>query len=86
VQNTSCPIDYRYSLSELACAPEKVVRVLYVVGGLYGNPEALLALTNILRQEPDAEVVFNGDFNWFNIDYGSYIDINEFVLAHTAIR
>lgn len=84
--NTNCPIDYRYSLSELACAPEKEARILYVVGGLYGNPEALLALTNILQQEPDAEVVFNGDFNWFNIDHGSYIDVNEFVLAHTAIR
>jgi hypothetical protein len=86
VQNTSCPIDYRYSLPELACAPEKATRVLYVVGGLYGNPEALRELSNILNEEPDAEVVFNGDFNWFNIDPGSYIDVNEFVLAHTAIR
>ncbi len=84
--NTSCPIDYRYSLSELARAPQRAARVLYVVGGLYGNPEALQALSKILHQEPGAEVVFNGDFNWFNIDQGSYIAVNKFALAHTAIR
>jgi len=85
-ENPGCPIDYRYSLSQLAEAPEKAVRSLYVVGGLYGNPEAQQKLLSILHEEPGAEVVFNGDFNWFNIDHRSYVDVNEFVLTHTAIR
>ena len=84
--NTSCPIDYRYSLTELASAPNRSVQALYVVGGLYGNVEALRSLSSVLSREAGAEVVFNGDFNWLNVDDDSYVQINEFVLAHTALR
>ena len=30
--------------------------------------------------------MFNGDFNWFNADAGSFREINEAVLEHVAIQ
>lgn len=82
----NCPLDYVYSPDALARVAERTTHVLYVVGGLYGNPQALAALNEILQQEPDAQVIFNGDFNWFNIDAQTYADINEFALRHPTLR
>ena len=84
--NPSCPLEYRYSCKELTGHPERTADVLYVVGGLYGNLPALDALEKILEVEPNAEVMFNGDFNWFNIDDHSYVRINSFALEHAALK
>ena len=40
----TCPIRYRYGAQALASAPTRVAQTLYVVGGLYGNLQALDAL------------------------------------------
>lgn len=82
----ACPLDYRYEPADLARSDEETAEVLYVVGGVYGNPESLAALSSLLRTEPDARVVFNGDFNWFNVDDRSYAEVNEYVMRHAAIR
>ena len=37
----SCPLRYRYGASAIAAAPLIETETLYVVGGLYGNVEAL---------------------------------------------
>lgn len=85
-----CPSHYRYQASALCRAPELYAETLYVVGGLYGNIEALRTLLGIIRAEersgPPVTLVFNGDFNWFNIDYESFNEINETVLEHRAIQ
>lgn len=85
-QGQGCPLDYRYSPAEFRAAPYRHASALYIVGGLYGNPESLAALNSIVAGEPGAEVVFNGDFNWFNVDCESYAEINDSVLSHPAIR
>jgi len=83
----SCPLHYRYAPSVFNRAAEIHAETLYVVGGLYGNRFALERIFDIAQQETvKPTLVFNGDFNWFNIDQASFRDINLAVLAHHAIR
>ena len=88
----SCPLHYRYAPSALASAPALQCEVLYVVGGLYGNEPALRQVLDLFAKEPGDEgrgqkrLVFNGDFNWFNVDAASFERINTQVLTHTALR
>jgi hypothetical protein len=81
-----CPLRYRYGAEALASAPEHAAETLYVVGGLYGNPFALDAVEALAAAEPGpVSIVFNGDFNWFNVDDAGFAAINRRVLAHSAI-
>jgi hypothetical protein len=81
----SCPRHYRYSPAVFARPAELRAQALYVVGGLYGNPFALDAVLALTRRE-GAALVFNGDFNWFNVDAEGFAAVNEAVLQHTALR
>jgi len=81
----SCPPHYRYSPAVFARAPDLRAQSLYIVGGLYGNPFALEAVLGMARRE-GATLVFNGDFNWFNVDPAEFESINETVLRHAAVR
>ena len=81
-----CPLRYRYGPGAIAVAPERPVETLYVIGGLYGNLQALAAVEAMASAEPGAVTLcFNGDFNWFNVDDASFCAINERVLRHDAI-
>jgi len=81
-----CPLRYRYGPAAIARAPERSAETLYVIGGLYGNPEALASVEAMARAEPGpVTLCFNGDFNWFNVDDASFRAINERVLRHDAI-
>ena len=83
----SCPLHYRYRPADFAAAPASACDTLYVVGGLYGNPDALAQVLALFEQEPgDKRLVFNGDFNWFDIDGAAFEHINTQVLRHTALR
>ena len=82
----TCPLGYRYGAASLDRAPDLEAETLYVVGGLYGNPFALQAAQDLAVLEPDARLVFNGDFNWFNVDDAGFVAVNEAVLSHAAIR
>lgn len=83
----SCPLSYRYSAAALAREPEIVADTLYLVGGLYGNRAALASVLDLARLERGhTTVVFNGDFNWFNVDPEGFEAINRAVLGHIAMR
>lgn len=82
----TCPLSYRYGAAAMARAPDFTADTLYVIGGLYGNPFALDALLRLKDLEPGAELVFNGDFNWFDRDDDSFVAVNTEVLRHRAIR
>jgi len=87
IPGRSCPLHYQYSPADLARNPALETDCLYVIGGLYGNPAALDAIFDMAAREPHSPVlVFNGDFNWFNIDRDSFEEINHRVLAHVALR
>jgi len=77
-----CPLHYRYSPRELATGPVLATEALYVVGGLYGNPEALDAVEALVADEPQARVVFNGDCHFFDRDRAVFDAIHQRVLAH----
>ncbi len=83
---SSCPLSYRYSPKALANRVDDIsASVLFVVGGLYGNPEAFAAVERRVAQEPGAVVVFNGDFNFFNANAADWEYINAGVRRHHAI-
>ncbi|MFN0038332.1 MAG: metallophosphoesterase family protein [Burkholderiales bacterium] len=82
-----CPLHYRYTPRALRSLDAISANVIYVVGGLYGNVEALNALNRLLDQESDRPmVVFNGDFHWFDIDPASFSLVNDAALSHIALR
>lgn len=88
-QGRSCPLHYRYRPEALTESPEPAdADVLYVAGGLYGNPFALDAIESLASEEQAlgrrVRLLFNGDFNWFNADDHLFQDINTRVLAHGA--
>lgn len=83
----SCPLHYRYPPAALNRTPEIRAETLYIVGGLYGNRQALQAIHALVATEPGpVTLVFNGDFNWFNIDPAGFASVNAAVLAHRALR
>jgi hypothetical protein len=88
IAGRSCPLNYRYPPSLFREVPTEHASTLYAVGGLYGNPEALATVLDLKRHEertgPPVTLVFNGDFNWFNVDAESFREINETVLAYGA--
>lgn len=78
----SCPLHYRYSPETLAGEPAFATDALYVVGGLYGNPDALDAIEALAAAEPGSRVLFNGDSHWFDAEPATFQSIHERVLAH----
>jgi hypothetical protein len=83
----TCPLHYRYPPSSFARAADIRAETIYVIGGLYGNVPALQAILELAAAEAVKPVlIFNGDFNWFNIDAMSFDTINGEVLKHVALR
>jgi hypothetical protein len=83
----SCPVSYRYSPRVFDREPEIFAQTLYVVGGLYGNVEALRALEALVTRERGAvSIVFNGDFHWFDVAGGDFAAIEAGVREHAALR
>lgn len=83
----NCPIEYRYDPASLNRPADFSADTLYVIGGLYGNQQALRAIQALAAEESGpVTLAFNGDFNWFNCDAPGFTAINEAVLAHHALR
>lgn len=88
-EGRSCPLAYRYQPERLCeDAVEVTDDVLYIVGGLYGNPYALDEIEQMALAEAHrghrVRLVFNGDFNWFNASDELFREINNRVLDHTV--
>lgn len=88
-EGRSCPLAYRYAPADLCRqARESSGDVLYVIGGLYGNVHALDEIERMARAEEAGgrrvQLVFNGDFNWFNASDDLFRAVNERVLRHIA--
>ncbi len=88
-EGRSCPLAYRYRPADLCREPHQVSEdVLYIIGGLYGNPYALDEIERMAlaeeRQGHRVRLVFNGDFNWFNASDSLFREINNRVLEHSV--
>jgi hypothetical protein len=82
-----CPTAYRYAPSILAREPEIRPETLYIVGGLYGNLPALEVVEQLAAAEAGAtQVVFNGDFHWFDTEPAAFSEVGRRVLGHLALR
>jgi hypothetical protein len=82
----TCPVSYRYPPRVFAREPDHVERLGHEVG-LYGNVEALEAVTALAAREPNgATIAFNGDFHWFDVDAADFARVSGEVLRHPAIR
>jgi hypothetical protein len=58
-----------------------------VVGGLYGNVEALDRILEMASNEPcPVTLAFNGDFHWFDVAPADFARVSRTVLAHSCIR
>ncbi len=86
----SCPLHYRYApavFDTLAPPHLQGLEVLYVVGGLYGNPLALDEVLRLFERERGrARLLFNGDFHWFDADPALFAKLQRNVLAFDATR
>tara|TARA_R110000764_G_scaffold112761_10_gene199880 strand:+ start:118302 stop:119267 length:966 start_codon:yes stop_codon:yes gene_type:complete len=82
----SCPLDYQLPTDNFSAEALFACDSLYVVGGLYGNEQALTALTKRLQREPEARVVFNGDAHWFDCEPDLFKRIEEQIAPHTLLR
>lgn len=83
----SCPTAYRYAPRVFDRPPELVAETLYVVGGLYGNVEALREIAAMASREAHpVTIVFNGDFHWFDVAAADFERVAEEVQRHAALR
>ncbi len=86
----SCPLHYRYAPDVFATPAQPALQgldVLYVVGGLYGNVLALDAVLRLFERERGrAQLLFNGDFHWFDADPAVFAQVQREVLAFDALR
>jgi hypothetical protein len=82
-----CPLDYRYEPGVFDRKPDIAAEVLYVVGGLYGNPAALDAIEDLAaREHARVTIVFNGDFHWFDAEPSWFDEIDRRVARYAATR
>lgn len=82
-----CPPHYGYSPKALARPAGIEAETLYVIGGLYGNRVALDAIETAAAHESVApQLVFNGDFHWFDAEAELFAEVHRRVLAHHALR
>ena len=85
VLRPACPVAYHYRPEELAVPPAFSCSTAYVVGGLYGNPYALVAVLARASREPNpTEIVFNGDFHYLDTDPDVFQAVDAGVRAHHA--
>ena len=83
----NCPRDYTYAPSVFARAPDFSADTLYVVGGLYGNLPALDAVEKLAaREQAPPQIVFNGDFHWFDAEPDWFGAVERGVSGHLALR
>jgi hypothetical protein len=83
----TCPPSYGYSPATFARPAEIEADVVYVIGGLYGNPLALREIERIAAcEDSPAQLVFNGDFHWFDADPTLFARVDSGVRRHLALR
>ncbi|HCP05108.1 MAG TPA: hypothetical protein DIT61_16660, partial [Pseudomonas sp.] len=82
----SCPADYRLPAETFSAPANLACDVMYVIGGLYGNRQALDAIERRVAGEPGATAVFNGDAHWFDRDPAVFSDIEQRLQRHYPLR
>lgn len=86
----SCPVEYRYSARDFHGVAASDAETVYVIGGLYGNLDALHEILRMRESEAKhgtrVTLVFNGDYHWFDTDAKSFLEITQVALESVAMR
>jgi len=88
----ACPLDYRYSPALFKQQAAPAIDTLIAAGGLYGNLSALDDLESLLGAEqtshPDraVEMIFNGDFHWFDAQAAWFDEVEQRTARYTRVR
>lgn len=85
-----CPLSYRSRASDLAHLTPLHTASCYLVGGLYGNLEALDAIEALAAHEArlhhtPPRLIFNGDFHWFDAETAWFVELQRRVSAHRTM-
>lgn len=85
----NCPVAYRTRASTIAKLTPLRADSFFVAGGLYGNLQALDAIEALAEHEvavglPRPQIVFNGDFHWFDAEPGWFAEVQRRVGVHIA--
>jgi predicted phosphodiesterase len=84
-----CPPDYRINPELLKPSLSPLTfEVVYVVGGLYGNTEALTLICDAFEAETSLRktLVFNGDFHWFDIARDEFLEVEAKTSKYLRLR
>ena len=86
---TICDISYRYRPNTIGATKAEIATssTLYVIGGLYGSLYSLDAILDMAESEKEnPQLIFNGDFNFFNCKEDDFIAVNNTVKLFTATK
>lgn len=83
-----CPPSYGLGARAFLEGPRLAAEVVYVVGGLYGNPFALSRLAQLFQAEPATRKLFvlNGDFHWFDRTESDFAAIERATSSFVRLR
>ncbi|SFE72340.1 calcineurin phosphoesterase [Peptostreptococcus sp. D1] len=87
IPGRTCPVDY--SMGDdffLKREDEIICEAVYVVGGLYGNYQALDEIIRLsLEEKEKVTIVFNGDIHWFDKDLIDFKRLESVVKKHIPL-
>ncbi len=87
----ACPVDYRIPEDAFKGNPDIECDILYVAGGLYGNPFAADAIDSLVETEHERDpkanvkVVLNGDIHWFDKTAENFTDIEHRIESYIPL-
>jgi hypothetical protein len=84
-----CPLDYTISSNSFKASSDVPnYDLVYIVGGLYGNTCALEVILAAFAKEPfeRKQLVFNGDFHWFDISVDQFREIEHGTSSGLRLR
>ncbi len=81
IPGRTCPADYTIGKNAFVAVTGEYDSA-YIIGGLYGNREALRAIKEMQRRETELTssepvLIFNGDTHWFDYRYRDFIEIEK---------
>lgn len=81
IPGRTCPSDYGIDSSIFKdTSKDKSLKLIYVVGGLYGNYEAIIALDKLAKSEKTSPtIIFNGDIHWFDVNFEDFYNVEDYL-------
>lgn len=75
IKGRNCSLDYFLDRNWTEKSNKLFRDAIYVVGGLYGNYEALKTIKKIIKEDNERFLAFNGDVHWFDININDFLKI-----------